>query len=202
MSSLVRRLIAPLPFLPSQDPVHNPEAASFVASNKIVAVLDSAQLVGALNEALVERYAGNDAIRATPPRPADALAHYTKALAILNLVRGSTREDQAEVDRNKASTLWNAAAAHMSRCEYGAAVSRCTEALALEPTSCRVLLRRAKAHVKRGEWDAAAADVAAAKAAEPWSHEADDVEAQMKTERRRADASAASFAANAFLGRR
>lgn len=79
--------------------------------------------------------------------------------APLPFTQASNRDDQEEVERNRASTLLNIAAVHMAQQEWGAAVGRCTAALALQPDDPKALLRRAKANVGRHEYAAAQADL-------------------------------------------
>ena len=192
-----------------KDPERNPQAAAaFEAVTKPKARLETAQLVGALNEQLQERNAGNVCYKAKrwdeamsacfgcgiarapgdrnshgpklySARPRCA-GHYEKALAILNFVQGASVADQEEVDANKATVLWNTAAVHLAQGEYGACVSKCTQALELQPGSIRVLLRRAKAYIQRGDYDAAEADLTRIKDLEPWSFDAEDVMAQLR----------------------
>jgi len=182
-----------------QDPKLNPEAEAFKERVAMKARLDTAQLVGALNEQLGERAAGNRAYRAG--RFEEALEAYTRALAILDFVAGVSAADQAEVLKNKGVVLWNMAAAHLGRAEYGAAVTRCTDALALRPApepemEIKLLLRRAKAHAARRDFQLAHADLDAVKAIEPWNFEAEDVATHMRRLRAKdADADKAFAAA-------
>ena len=183
----------------AQDPKLNPEAEAFKERVAMKARLDTAQLVGALNEQLGERAAGNRAYRAG--RFDEALEAYTRALAILDFVAGVSAADQEEVLKNKGVVLWNMAAAHLGRAEYGAAVTRCTDALALKPPpepemEVKLLLRRAKAHAARRDFQLARADLDAVKAIEPWNFEAEDVAAHMRRLRAKdADADKAFAAA-------
>ena len=179
----------------------NPEAEAFKERTSLKARLDTAQLVGALNEQLGERSAGNKAYRAG--RFEEALACYSKALAILNFVAGVSAADQEEVQKNKASVLWNMAAAHLGRAECGAAIARCSEALALMPPpepemEVKLLLRRAKAHAQRRDYHLAQADLDAVKAIEPWNFEAEDVEQHMRRLRARDAGADKAFAAAAM----
>ena len=157
--------------------------------------------MGALNEQLGERAAGNKAYRAG--RLDDALACYTRALAILDFVAGVSAADQAEVLKNKATVLWNMAAVHLGRAECGAAVARCSEALALRPApeaemEVKLLLRRAKAHAQRRDYALAQADLDAVKAIEPWNFDAEDAEAHMRRLRARDAGADKAFAAAAM----
>ena len=175
----------------------------FKERTALKARLDTAQLVGALNEQLQERAAGNSAYRAG--RHADALAAYGRALAILDFVTGVSAADQAEVVSNKATVLWNMAAAHIALCEFGAAARKCTDALALpgldDNHTVRLLLRRATALGKRREFDAAQADLDAVKEIEPWSFDAEDVAARLRALRRADVGAERAFAAAALKPR-
>lgn len=77
---------------------------------------------------LAERRAGGTAYRAGDFRR--ALVHYARARAVVEFVRGSTPDDQSEVDRCLGRALWNEAAARMALQEWGAAVAACTRGLA------------------------------------------------------------------------
>ena len=194
---MLRRCVLAAP----QDPKLNPEAAAFKERAALKARLDTAQLVGALNEQLGERSSGNRAYRAG--RFDDALGHYTRALAILDFVAGVSAADQAEVIKNKGVVLWNMAAAHLGRAECGAAVQRCTEALALRPApepefEVKLLLRRAKAHAQRRDYALAEADLEAVKAIEPWNFDAEDAWANMRRLRARDAGADKAFAAAAL----
>lgn len=182
----------------AQDPRLNPGAASFAAACRPVATLPAAALCGALNEHLAHRRAGNACYRGG--RPAEALGHYAKALAVLNVVRGQSAADDREVATNRATTLWNCAAAHGALGEHGAAERRCDEGLAARPACGRLLLRRALARARRGDWAAAEADVGAARAAEPWGEGADRAAREVAALRAAAARADAAFAA-AALGR-
>ncbi|KAK9834030.1 hypothetical protein WJX81_004746 [Elliptochloris bilobata] len=70
------------------------------------------QLVPALNEHLDERRKGNEHFRAG--RWAAAMGHYERAQGIVELVRGASPADQAEIDRNRVTVALNAAAAHLA----------------------------------------------------------------------------------------
>jgi len=93
------------------------------------------------------------------------------------------------------------AAAHMARCEFGAAAARCGDALQLEPDSIRVLLRRAKALTQRGEYALAEADLARVKDLEPWSYEAEDALAELRAQRKQHSKGDVAFAAAAMAAR-
>ena len=111
--------------------------------------------------------------------------------------------DQAEVIKNKGVVLWNMAAAHLGLAECGAAVTRCTEALALRPPpepefEVKLLLRRAKAHAQRREYALAEADLQAVKAIEPWNFDAEDAAANLRRLRARDASTDKAFAAAAL----
>lgn len=107
---------------------------------------------------LSERRQGNAAYRAG--RFSEALEHYTRARGIVELVRGLSRADQAEVDLNRVSVECNIAAVHLTTKDYGAAVEAASRALTLDPTCIKALSRRAKAAVGRHEYESAASDIA------------------------------------------
>lgn len=184
-----------------QDPKLNSEAEAFKERTKMSARLDTAQLVGALNEQLEERSKGNKAYKAG--RFDDALAAYTRAMAILDFVIGVSAADQAEVVKNKGIVLWNMAAAHLGSAECGAAVARCSEALALRPApepefEVKLLLRRAKAHAQRRDYALAQADLDAVKAIEPWNFDAEDAATNLRRLRARDVGADRAFAAAAM----
>ena len=185
----------------AQDPKLNPEAEAFKERTALRARLDTSQLVGALNEQLTERSMGNRAYKAG--RFDEALACYTRALSILDFVAGVSAADQEEVIKNKGVVLWNMAAAHLGLAECGAAVTRCTEALALRPPpepefEVKLLLRRAKAHAQRRNYALAEADLEAVKAIEPWNFDAEDAAANMRRLRARDASADKAFAAAAL----
>lgn len=165
-----------------------------------MATLDTSTLVGALNEALRERWAGNAAYRTG--RLGEAAAAYARSLAVLDHVRGAGAGDQAEVLKNKAAVLWNLAAVHLAAAEPFAAIQRCTTALEecapADEQRLRLLLRRAAAHVARREYAAAARDLEAVKEAEPWNEEAERVAARATAQRAADGAKDRAFAAAAL----
>lgn len=158
--------------------------------------LDSTQLVSALNEQLRERFAGNALYRAG--RLEEAAECYAKARAILNLVSATNAEDEAELDKNRAAVLGNLAAVAFAQAQYGECALRCTEALALEPGSVKLLLRRARARAARGDFALAEEDLGRVKDIEPWNAEAEEQEGAVKAARRAAQADAARFSAAAL----
>ena len=92
---------------------------------------------------LEERRKGNEHFRAG--RWAAALGHYQRAQSIVELVRGASPVDQAEVDRNRVSVALNAAAAHLALQQHADAVRQCTAALGLDKDNRTALRRRGKA---------------------------------------------------------
>jgi FK506-binding protein 4/5 len=184
----------------AQDPALNPEAEAFKERTALRARLATAQLVPALNEQLAERAAGNAAYRAG--RFDAALESYERALAILDFVQGVSAADQAEVNANKGTVLWNMAAAHLGRHEHGAAVAKCTQALALPgvdgPQQVRLLLRRATAHTRRHDYAAAQADLDAVKEMEPWNEDAEEAEQRLRRLRAQDAGKDRAFAAAAL----
>jgi tetratricopeptide (TPR) repeat protein len=184
-----------------QDPALNPEAEAYKERTALKARLGTEQLVGALNEQLQERSAGNACYRAG--RFDDALAAYERALAILNFVAGVSAADTAELHKNKGTVLWNMAAAHLGRAEYCAAAARCTEALDTLPGlevehRVRLLLRRATAYGRRREFAAAEKDLAEVKELEPWNWEAEEAAARLRATRRGDMGAERAFAAAAL----
>jgi tetratricopeptide (TPR) repeat protein len=99
---------------------------------------------------LSERRKGNSAYRAAQYE--EALEHYTRARSIVELVKGLSRADQAEVDINRIAIACNIAAAHLATKDYGAAVEACEWALAIDPTCRKALIRRAKARLGRHDY--------------------------------------------------
>jgi hypothetical protein len=184
----------------TQDPALNPEAEAFKERTALKARLGTAELVGALNEQLGERAAGNAAYRAN--RPAAALLAYERALAILDFVAGVSAADQCEVVKNKATVLWNMAAAHLALHEHGAAAQRCTDALALAPLepahTVRLLLRRANAYGRRREFALAERDLDAVKELEPWNFDAEEAGARLRALRKADVGAERQFAAAAM----
>lgn len=139
-----------------QDPKHEAHE-EFKKHTKQVARLPTDQLVEALNEHLTERRQGNEKYRAGDL--IGALAHYERAAAVVDFVKGLSRADQAEVDVNKVAVYLNIAAVRMAQGEYGAAVEKCTAALDLFPGNRKALMRRAKAEMGRHEYSAAKKDI-------------------------------------------
>ena len=107
---------------------------------------------------LSERRQGNTAFRAG--QYTEALDRYERARSIVELVRGLSRADQAEVDVNRVIVLCNTAAVHLATKSFGAAAEICTKALELDPGCVKALARRCKAHIGRHEYGLAAEDLA------------------------------------------
>jgi tetratricopeptide (TPR) repeat protein len=140
---------------------------------------------------LTERRQGNAAYRAG--RHAEALAHYERARAVVELVRGLSRADQAEVDVNRVAVNCNLAAVHLAAKDFGAAVAACDAALALAPGTKKAVARRARANAGRHDHAAAAADVEALRRLDPLDPEVAELEALLRRTRvvgRRADRAA------------
>lgn len=106
---------------------------------------------------MTERRQGNTAYRAG--NYSVALNHYQRARSIVDLVRGLSRADQAEVDINRVAVLCNIAAVHLATKEFGAAMDICTKALELDPRCTKALARRCKAKIGRHEYEAAEEDL-------------------------------------------
>jgi tetratricopeptide (TPR) repeat protein len=154
--------------------------------------------VGALNEHLRERLAGNALYRAG--RLEEAEAKYVRARAVLEVIEAISEEDAAEVRLNRVCVLGNMAALHFARAEYGAAAARCSEALALDPDNVKLLLRRAKALAQRAEWGLASEDLRRVKELEPWSEEAEEQAAALRRMQLKERGNMAAFAASALRG--
>lgn len=124
---------------------------------------------------LQERREGNAKYRAGEYK--SALKSYERALSVVELVRGLSRGDQAEVDVNRIAVLCNIAAVHLATEEYGAAAEACTKALELNPHCVKALMRRYKAYIGRHEYVGAMQDV---KALERMGEEVGELLAAMK----------------------
>lgn len=127
---------------------------------------------------LTERRQGNAAYRSK--QFAQALVHYERARAVVELVRGLSRADQSEVDVNRVAVHCNIAAVHLATKDYGAAATACEAALALDARSRKALARRARAHVGRHEYAAAAADVRALQEVDAFDPEVPQLQALLK----------------------
>jgi tetratricopeptide (TPR) repeat protein len=185
------------PFSGRQDPKFDAAgAAAFEAITKPRARLDTANLVGALNEQIRERNAGNSFYRSG--RLEEAMGCYTRARAILDMIKATSRDDEREVDVNRVAVLGNLAAVHMARAEYGAAAGLCTEALALEESNVKLLLRRARARAHRADWAGAEADMRRVKDIEPWSQEAEELAEEVRRMRVQQAKEDAKFAARSI----
>ena len=152
--------------------------------------------MGALNEQIRERNAGNSFYRSG--RLEEAMGCYTRARAILDMVKATNRDDERELDLNRVSVLGNLAAVHMARAEFGAAAERCTEALALDEGNVKLLLRRARALANRADWAGAEADMRRVKDIEPWSAEAEELAEAVRRMRARKAKEDAAFAARSM----
>lgn len=106
---------------------------------------------------LSERRKGNTAYREGDY--VEALDRYARARSIVELVKGLSRADQAEVDVNRVLVDCNIAAVHLATKDFGAAVEACNWALELDPYCTKALIRRAKARLGRHELDLAKADI-------------------------------------------
>ena len=100
---------------------------------------------------LSERRKGNAAYR--EGNYSEALQQYIRARSIVELVKGLSRADQAEVDRNRVAVACNIAAVHLATKDFGAAVEACEWALELDPYCKKALIRRIKAYLGRHEFD-------------------------------------------------
>lgn len=132
-----------------RDPSHE-HHQEFAMKSKQVARLPTDQLVVALNEHLTERRQGNNEYKAG--NFAAALYHYERARSIVELVKGLSRVDQAEVDVNRVAVECNIAAVHLSTQDYGAAKAAASRALTIDPYCLKALSRRVKACIGRHEY--------------------------------------------------
>eukprot|EP00803_Ostreobium_quekettii_P008768 evm.model.scf_4361.2 EVM.evm.TU.scf_4361.2 scf_4361:2653-7237(-) len=151
----------------------NPHHDEFEAKTRQTVRVNTDQLVHALNEHLAERRKGNAAYGAK--RFSEALAHYERALAVVELVEAINPADAEEIDANKVAVLLNIAAVRVEEKSFGAAVEMCTRALQLDPKNAKGLLRRARAHAGRHDCGAARRDLSAALELDPWDFEARDM---------------------------
>lgn len=136
-------------------------APSLVPPGRKVRV-ETNNLVSALNEHVQLRMQGNQLYesRAFP----EALEKYRAALSIVDLVAGTNPGDQAEIDKNRAATLMNVAAAHMGMQAFGEAIRNLNEANRIVPNHPKLLMRRARALTRRGAFEEARADITACEA--------------------------------------
>lgn len=119
--------------------------------------VETGNLVSALNEHVQLRMLGNQLYESQSF--VEALQKYTEALSIVNLVRGTNDGDQGEIDKNRMATLMNIAAVNMATQDFGAAISRLTEANRILPNHPKLLMRRARAFTERGDFANARADI-------------------------------------------
>ena len=96
---------------------------------------------------LIERRQGN--VHYKKRHFTDALQHYSKAVSMLEVIKGRVAEEQQEVDLNLGKVYLNIAAVHLQQQYYGEAKRWCTKALKLDASNGKALLRRAKAHMGR-----------------------------------------------------
>ena len=85
-------------------------------------------------------------------------------MSIVDLVAGTNPGDQAEIDKNRAATLMNVAAAHMGMQAFGEAIRNLNEANRIVPNHPKLLMRRARALTRRGAFEEARADITACEA--------------------------------------
>lgn len=178
-----------------KDP-NNESHEEFMAKTKQVARLPTDQLVEALNEHLMERRKGNDAY--TKKNYGEALKHYQRAKAVVDVVEGLSQADQIEVILNKVLVNCNIAAVRLARKEFGAAVEACDSALELDPECEKALARRAKAHIGRHEFKKAQADIDELRKVNYFSEDIQEIELLMKRTQVADRKSEKTFAANLF----
>lgn len=96
---------------------------------------------------LIERRQGNSHYKKR--HFTEALEHYSKAVSMLEVVKGRAAEEQQEVDMNLGKVYLNIAAVHLQQQYCGEATMWCTKALKLDGSNDKALLRRARAHMGR-----------------------------------------------------
>ncbi|KDD76940.1 hypothetical protein H632_c60p2 [Helicosporidium sp. ATCC 50920] len=165
-----------------RDPEHEAHA-QFSEAARPRARLPTEALVGALNEHLQERRAGNALFRQR--LWGEAIEKYTRAASIVELIEALSSADQDEVDSNRAAVWLNLAAAHLHRGEPGEAERFCSRALELRP-SAKALLRRARARAAGRRFEAALEDARdAEKLPEADLAEVDELREEVERLRRR-----------------
>eukprot|EP00210_Caulerpa_lentillifera_P001289 g1242.t1 len=120
-------------------------------------VLTTSALLQPMNEHVQERKKGNEAYNRGDL--ITARSHYDKALAVLDIIRGSHSEDQNEIDKCRREVQLNIAAVLFSNEEYGACIDICTRVLDGDPQNTKALLRRGKAYKRRHEYTLAKRDL-------------------------------------------
>lgn len=106
---------------------------------------------------LIERRQGN--VHYKKKQFTQALEHYSKAVSMLEVIKGRAAEEQQEVDINLGKAYLNIAAVHLQQQYYGEANLWCTKALKLDASNDKALLRRAKAHVGRHNYQVTSEEV-------------------------------------------
>ncbi|GFH22263.1 peptidyl-prolyl cis-trans isomerase D, partial [Haematococcus lacustris] len=156
----------------------------FKEKSQPVAVLSADQLVGALNEHLAER---RKAKAAWQRGDHSAARHaFQRALAVLNIVRGTSPQDNDEIALNKAATLLDCARLELAVQQPGAALDHCNQALQLTGPDAQLLVCRAEAHMARREYKAVEADLREASQLSPdCCDEVEEMRASMATMRQR-----------------
>lgn len=119
--------------------------------------LPTSALLQPLNEHVQERKKGNAAY--TRRDFTTARECYNKALAVLDIIRGSHYEDQKEIDSCRREVQLNIAAVLFSTEEFGACIDYCTRVLSGDPENIKALLRRGKAYKRRHEYTLAKTDL-------------------------------------------
>lgn len=75
------------------------------------------------------------------------MLHLERAKGIMEYVRGEGKDEQAEIDSNRAAVLLELAAVFTAMGRHSPAAAKCSEALALDDRSAQALLCRAKANI-------------------------------------------------------
>eukprot|EP00659_Diplonema_papillatum_P015971 gene15971-24439_t len=89
----------------------------------------------------------------------NAVKKYEKGLEYISEEHDASEEDKKAVRPVHIALLTNLAAAQLFQKDYAAVVTRCTEALNIESSNAKALLRRAKAHTALDSWSAARIDL-------------------------------------------
>ena len=138
-----------------QDP-KNPGHEEFTRATTRQAVLETKDLVGALNEQVELRCRGNT--HYANKEFEQAYNCYERALSIMNLVKAVHASDAEEIKKNKLACLMNLGSVCMAMKHFGEAVEHLDDAEKLLPNDPRLLCRRGRAHVGRGHYKLAKAD--------------------------------------------
>lgn len=100
---------------------------------------------------LMERRRGNEHYRSRNFQA--ARQHYDRALAVVELVKGAGPEEQHEIDANRLAVLLNLAALHLESGDFSQAAISCSQALEIDGSNAKGLLRRAKAYIAMHDYE-------------------------------------------------